>query len=80
MLEFFPAEMLKNSPKPRIYHTHFTPQGLPKHTFDKKVQNSVSSKEPERCFSVNASIPTMSLIPRFYNQMEWIYLKVYGIR
>ncbi|VDI35341.1 Hypothetical predicted protein [Mytilus galloprovincialis] len=38
ILEFFPAEMIRHSPKTRIYNPHFTTQGLPKQTFDKKCK------------------------------------------
>lgn len=47
MLEFFPSEMLRNSPKPRIYNTHFTPQGLPKQTFDKKCKILFLQRNPK---------------------------------
>lgn len=47
MLEFFPAEMLRNSTKPRIYNTHFTPQGLPKQTFYKKCKILSLQRNPK---------------------------------
>ncbi|CAC5389886.1 SULT1A [Mytilus coruscus] len=47
MLEFFPAEVLRDSPKPRIYNTHFTPQGLPKQAFDRKCKILFLQRNPK---------------------------------
>ncbi|XP_052087317.1 uncharacterized protein LOC127724409 isoform X4 [Mytilus californianus] len=47
MLEFIPTEVLRASPKPRIYNTHFTPQRLPKQIFDKKCKILFLQRNPK---------------------------------
>ncbi|CAC5395564.1 SULT1 [Mytilus coruscus] len=47
MFEFVPAEVLRASPKPRIYNTHFTPQGLPKQVFDRNCKILFLQRNPK---------------------------------
>ncbi|CAG2189418.1 SULT1 [Mytilus edulis] len=47
MFEFIPGEVLRMSPKPRIYNTHFSPQCLPKQAFDKKCKILFLQRNPK---------------------------------